>query len=146
MKPIYVGLLGLGTVGSGTIEVLRRNREEISRRAGREIVIKMAGARDLKKPRAVSLEGIELVATAGEIVARPDIDIVVELIGGDTDARELILKAIDGKKHVVTANKALLAKHGTEIFLRAQQKGVMVTFEASVGKVGARRDVRFGVR
>src|SRR6185436_11188229 len=78
------------------------------------------------------LEGIELVATAGEIVARPDIDIVVELIGGDTDARELVLKAIDGKKHVVTANKALLAKHGTEIFSRAHQKGVMVAFEASV--------------
>jgi homoserine dehydrogenase len=132
LKPIHVGLLGLGTVGSGTIEVLRRNREEISRRAGREIVIKVAGARDLKKPRSVSLEGIELAATAGEIVARPDIDIVVELIGGDTDARELVLKAIDGKKHVVTANKALLAKHGTEIFSAAHKKGVMVAFEASV--------------
>jgi len=132
LKPIHVGLLGLGTVGSGTIEVLRRNREEIARRAGREIVIKVAGARDLKKPRTVSLDGIELVATAGEIVARPDIDIVVELIGGDTDARELVLKAIDGKKHVVTANKALLAKHGTEIFSAAHKKGVMVAFEASV--------------
>src|SRR5258705_10246779 len=109
MKPIHVGLLGLGTVGSGTIEVLRRNREEISRRAGREIVIKVAGARDLKKPRSVSLDGIELVATAGEIVARPDIDIVVELIGGDTDARDLVLKALASGKHVVTANKALLA-------------------------------------
>ena len=132
MKPIQVGLLGLGTVGSGTIEVLRRNREEISRRAGRDIVIKVAGARDLKKPRTVSLDGIELAATAGEIVARPDIDIVVELIGGETDARELVLKAIDAGKHVVTANKALLAKHGTEIFSRAYAKGVMVGFEASV--------------
>ena len=132
MKPIHVGLLGLGTVGSGTIEVLRRNREEISRRAGREIVIKVAGARDLKKPRSVSLDGIELVGHAGEIVARPDIDIVVELIGGDTDARELVLKAIDAGKHVVTANKALLARHGTEIFSRALAKGVMVAFEASV--------------
>ena len=132
MKPIHVGLLGLGTVGSGTIEVLRRNREEISRRAGRDIVIKVAGARDLKKPRNVSLEGIELVDRAGEIVARPDIDIVVELIGGETDARELVLKAIDAGKHVVTANKALLAKHGTEIFSRAHSKGVMVAFEASV--------------
>jgi homoserine dehydrogenase len=132
LKPIHVGLLGLGTVGSGTIEVLRRNREEISRRAGREIVIKVAGARDLKKPRSVSLDGIELAATAGEIVARPDIDIVVELIGGDTDARELVLKAIDGRKHVVTANKALLARHGTEIFSAAHRNGVMVAFEASV--------------
>ena len=132
MKPIQVGLLGLGTVGSGTIEVLRRNREEISRRAGRDIVIKVAGARDLKKERAVSLEGIELAATAGEIVARPDIDIVVELIGGDTDARELVLKAIDSGKHVVTANKALLARHGNEIFERAHARGVMVAFEASV--------------
>jgi homoserine dehydrogenase len=132
MKPILVGLLGLGTVGSGTIEVLRRNREEISRRAGREIVISVAGARDLKKPRSVSLEGIELAQTAGEIVARPDIDIVVELIGGDTDARELVLKAIENGKHVVTANKALLAKHGTEIFSAAHRKGTMVAFEGSV--------------
>jgi homoserine dehydrogenase len=132
LKPINVGLLGLGTVGGGTIEVLRRNREEISRRAGRDIVIKVAGARDTKKPRSVSLDGIELVDRAGEIVARPDIDIVVELIGGDTDARELVLKAIESGKHVVTANKALLAKHGTEIFRRAQEKGVMVAFEASV--------------
>ncbi|HET6265967.1 MAG TPA: homoserine dehydrogenase [Usitatibacter sp.] len=132
MKPIHVGLLGLGTVGSGTIEVLRRNREEISRRAGREIVIKVASARDLKKERSVSLEGIELVPTAGHIVTRPDIDIVVELIGGDNAARELVLKAIESGKHVVTANKALLAKHGTEIFAAAHRKGVMVAFEASV--------------
>ncbi len=132
MKPIHVGLLGLGTVGSGTIEVLRRNREEISRRAGREIVIKVAGARDLKKPRSVSLDGIELVPTAGEIVARPDIDIVVELIGGVTDARELVLKALEGGKHVVTANKALLALHGTEIFSAAHRSGKMVAFEGSV--------------
>jgi homoserine dehydrogenase len=132
VKPIYVGLLGLGTVGGGTIEVLRRNREEISRRAGRDIVIKVAGARDLKKERGVSLEGIELAQRAGEIVARPDIDIVVELIGGETDARELVLKAIEAGKHVVTANKALLARHGTEIFSAAHRKGVMVAFEASV--------------
>ena len=132
MKPINVGLLGLGTVGSGTIEVLRRNREEISRRAGREIVIKVAAARDVKKQRSVSLDGIELVATAGEIVVRPDIDIVVELIGGDTRARELVLQAIEGGKHVVTANKALLAKHGTEIFSAAHKRGTMVAFEGSV--------------
>ena len=95
MKPIHVGLLGLGTVGGGTIEVLRRNREEISRRAGRDIVIKVASARDMKKPRAVSLDGIELVPTAGMIVERPDIDIVVELIGGDTAARELTPEVVE---------------------------------------------------
>ena len=132
MKPIHVGLLGLGTVGSGTIEVLRRNREEISRRAGRDIVIRMASARDLKKERKVSLEGIEIVPTAGLVVDNPDVDIVVELIGGDTAARELVLEALGNGKHVVTANKALLAKHGTEIFSAAQKRGVMVAFEGSV--------------
>jgi homoserine dehydrogenase len=146
VKPIQVGLLGLGTVGSGTIEVLRRNREEIVRRAGRDIVIKVASARDLKKERAVSLEGIELVPTAGMIVERPDIDIVVELIGGDTAARELVLKAIANGKHVVTANKALLAKHGTEIFAAAHKKGVMVAFEASVaGGVPIIKAIREGL-
>jgi len=146
MKPIQVGLLGLGVVGGGTIEVLRRNRSEIVRRAGRDIQIKVASARDLKKERSVSLDGIELVKTAGEIVTRPDIDIVVELIGGDTAARELVLKAIDNGKHVVTANKALLARHGTEIFARAQAKGVMVAFEASVaGGVPVIKAIREGL-
>ena len=132
MKPIRVGLLGLGTVGGGTVEVLRRNREEIARRAGREIVVTMATARDLSKPRAVALEGIELVADPATIVASPDIDIVVELIGGETRAKELVLAAIAGGKHVVTANKALLARHGNEIFAAAHARGVMVAFEAAV--------------
>jgi len=146
VKPIRVGLLGLGTVGSGTIEVLRRNREEISRRAGRDIVIKAASARDLTKERTVSLEGIEIVPTAGLIVSRPDIDIVVELIGGNTAARELVLKAIENGKHVVTANKALLATDGTEVFAAAQKKGVMVAFEASVaGGVPIIKAIREGL-
>ncbi len=146
MRPIHVGLLGLGTVGSGTIEVLRRNREEISRRAGREIVIKVASARDMKKHRTVSLEGIEMVPTARGIVERPDIDIVVELIGGDTVARDLVMRAIANGKHVVTANKALLAKHGTEIFAAAHAKGVMVAFEASVaGGVPIIKAIREGL-
>jgi homoserine dehydrogenase len=132
MKPMRVGLLGLGTVGGGTIEVLRRNREEIARRAGREIVVVAASARDLSKPRGFALDGIEKVQDPAQLVTRPDIDIVVELIGGDQVARELVLKALDHGKHVVTANKALLAKHGTEIFARAHAKGVMVAFEASV--------------
>jgi len=132
MKPIRVGLLGLGTVGGGTVEVLRRNREEIARRAGREIVVAMASARDLAKPRTVDLAGIELVADAARVVADPGIDIVVELIGGETRAKELVLAAIANGKHVVTANKALLAKHGNEIFAAALAKGVMVAFEAAV--------------
>ena len=132
MKPIRVGLLGLGTVGGGTVEVLRRNREEIARRAGREIVVAMASARDLAKPRPVDLAGIDLVADAARIVADPGIDIVVELIGGETRAKELVLAAIANGKHVVTANKALLAKHGNEIFAAAHAKGVMVAFEAAV--------------
>ena len=132
MKPIRVGLLGLGTVGGGTVEVLRRNREEIARRAGREIVVAMASARDLAKPRPVDLAGIELVADAARVVADPGIDIVVELIGGETRAKELVLAAIANGKHVVTANKALLARHGNEIFAAAHAKGVMVAFEAAV--------------
>jgi homoserine dehydrogenase len=132
MKPINVGLLGLGTVGSGTIEVLRRNSSEIARRAGREIRIVAATAGDVSKKRSVSLEGIRIVRDADAIVTDPAIDIVVELIGGLAPARELMLKAIENGKHVVTANKALLARHGNEIFTAAQRKGVMVAFEAAV--------------
>ncbi|AMS32604.1 homoserine dehydrogenase [Betaproteobacteria bacterium UKL13-2] len=132
MKPINVGLLGLGTVGLGTVEVLRRNGEEIARRAGRQIRITHASARDINKPRTVSLEGITLVADPSAIVTNPDIDIVCELIGGDTTTKVLVLQAIENGKHVVTANKALLAKHGNEIFAAAQRKKVMVAFEAAV--------------
>ncbi len=132
MKPIQVGLLGLGVVGGGTIEVLRRNREEIARRAGREIRITHATARDLTKPRSFSLDGIELIADAEKLVTHPDIEIVCELVGGDTLTKDLVLKAIQSGKHVVTANKALLAIHGTEIFAAAQKHKVMVAFEAAV--------------
>jgi homoserine dehydrogenase len=132
MKPIQVGLLGLGVVGGGTIEVLRRNREEIARRAGREIRITHATARDITKPRSFSLDGIELMADAEKLVAHPDIEIVCELVGGDTLTKDLVLKAIQSGKHVVTANKALLAKHGTEIFAEAQKHKVIVAFEAAV--------------
>jgi homoserine dehydrogenase len=132
MTPIRVGLLGLGTVGSGTIEVLKRNREEIARRAGREIRVTHATARDLSKPRGFSLDGIELLSDADSLVSHPDIDIVCELIGGDTTTKDVVLKAIANGKHVVTANKALLAKHGTEIFAAALKNRVMVAFEAAV--------------
>ncbi len=146
MKPIRVALLGLGTVGGGTIEVLRRNREEIARRAGREIVVAKATARDLAKVRPVGLEGIELVADPAAVVADPTIDIIVELIGGETRARELVMAAIAGGKHVVTANKALLAKHGNEIFAAAHAKGVMVAFEAAVaGGVPIIKAIREGL-
>lgn len=132
MRPIRVGILGLGTVGSGTVNVLRRNGEEIARRAGREIRVMHAAVRDLAKPRRCSTEGIVLTRDATEIVTSPEIDIVVELIGGYSPARELVLQAIAAGKHVVTANKALIAVHGNEIFLAAQHKGVMVAFEAAV--------------
>jgi homoserine dehydrogenase len=132
MKPINVGLLGIGTVGSGTFAVLKRNQEEIARRAGRGIVIRMVADREQEKARKIVGENVMVTGDANEVVADPDIDIVVELIGGYTVARELILKAIENGKHVITANKALLASHGTEIFAAAQKKGVMVAFEAAV--------------
>src|SRR5690242_11242896 len=132
MKPINVGLLGIGTVGGGTFAVLKRNQEEIARRAGRDIVIRMVADRDTEKARKIAGDEVIVTGDANEVVASPDIDIVVELIGGYTVARELILKAIENGKHVITANKALLASHGTEIFAAAQKKGVMVAFEAAV--------------
>jgi homoserine dehydrogenase len=132
MKPINVGLLGIGTVGGGTFAVLKRNQEEIARRAGRSIVIRMVADREEEKARQMAGDDVIVTADANAIVTNPDIDIVVELIGGYTAARELILKAIANGKHVITANKALLASHGTEIFAAAQRKGVMVAFEAAV--------------
>ena len=132
MKPINVGLLGLGTVGGGTLTVLRRNRQEITRRAGREIVVTMAAVRDVAKARKFAGTELAISADPFDVVNNPDIDIVVELMGGIEPAKELVLKAIANGKHVVTANKALLAKHGNEIFAAAQAKGVMVAFEAAV--------------
>ncbi|AZG09130.1 homoserine dehydrogenase [Pigmentiphaga sp. H8] len=132
MEPIRVGLLGLGVVGGGTFKVLARNAEEIARRAGRHIVATKVSARDIAKAKSRVGEAAEVVADPFQIVRDPEIDIVVELIGGDTLARELVLEAIAHGKHVVTANKALLAKHGNEIFARASEQGVMVAFEAAV--------------
>ena len=133
MKPVKVGLLGMGTVGSGTINVLYRNAEEIARRAGREIRISHAAAKEYNADKIHGLDKIDKITDdAFDVVNNPDIDIVIELIGGYSPARELVLKAIENGKHVVTANKALIAKHGNEIFTAAQKQGVMVAFEAAV--------------
>jgi homoserine dehydrogenase len=132
MTPIQVGLLGIGTVGSGTFNVLRRNQEEIRRRAGRGIEITMVADLDLVRAREIVGDHAELVADARQVIANPAIDIVVELIGGYGIARTLVLEAIAAGKHVVTANKALLAVHGSEIFAAARERGVMVAFEAAV--------------
>lgn len=132
MKPIKVGLLGLGTVGSGTFNVLKRNQEEIMRRAGRAIEITMVAVRNVERAKDIVKGEVEIVTDGNLVVNHPDIDIVIELIGGNDIAKDLVLKAIANGKHVVTANKALIAKHGNEVFKAAQDKGVMVAFEAAV--------------
>jgi homoserine dehydrogenase len=132
MKPVKIGLLGLGTVGGGTVNVLARNREEIARRAGRAIEVVHACARDLDKSRSCSLDGITLTDKPTAVVDDPQVAIVVGLLGGTELARELTFRAIEAGKHVVTANKALSALHGTEIFDAAHSRGVMVAFEAAV--------------
>ena len=132
MKPVNVGLLGIGTVGGGTFEVLARNQEEITRRAGRGIVITMVADKDVERALKLVSNTAVVTADAFEVVSHPDIDIVIELIGGTTIAQQLILKAIENGKHVVTANKALLATRGNEIFAAARQHDVMVAFEAAV--------------
>ncbi|MFZ6657986.1 homoserine dehydrogenase [Undibacterium sp. TJN19] len=132
MKPIKVGLLGIGTVGSGTFNVLKRNQLEITRRAGRSIEIAMVADLNVERARELTNGECEVVSDGNLVVTNPDIDIVIELIGGYGIAKDLVLKAIANGKHVVTANKALLATHGNEIFKAAQDKGVMVAFEAAV--------------
>ncbi len=132
MKPIRVGLLGIGTVGGGTLRVLTRNQEEIMRRAGRGIVITMVADKDTARATAAAGPGVRVTGDAFAVVADPEIDIVIELIGGYTVARDLVLAAIENGKHVVTANKALLANHGNAIFAAASRKGVMVAFEGAV--------------
>ncbi|HOB66786.1 homoserine dehydrogenase [Ottowia sp.] len=132
MNPIQVGLLGIGTVGSGTFNVLKRNQEEIKRRAGRGIAITMVADLDTARAQQVVGPDVQVVSDARAVIANPDIEIVIELIGGYGVAKTLVMEAIAAGKHVVTANKALLAVHGTEIFEAAQKKGVMVAFEAAV--------------
>ena len=146
MKPIRVGLLGIGTVGGGTWDVLNRNAGEIRRRAGRAIEITQVADKDVSRAKKITRRKAKVLANAFELVEAKDIDIIVELIGGTTIAKQLVLEAIANGKHVVTANKALLATHGNEIFKAAQKKGVMVAFEASVaGGIPIIKAVREGL-
>ncbi len=144
MKPVKVGICGLGTVGGGTFNVLKRNAEEISRRAGRSIDVVQVATR-AGNPQC-DTSTTEVTDDIFAVVDNPEIDVVVELIGGDTVAKELVLRAIANGKHVVTANKALIAVHGNEIFARAREKGVMVGFEAAVaGGIPVIKAIREGL-
>ncbi|MEQ1621874.1 MAG: homoserine dehydrogenase [Methylococcales bacterium] len=146
MKPVKVGILGLGTVGGGTVNVLKRNAAEIARRAGRDIIITRASAKDLNKARICDTQGIILTTDPLDIINDPEIDIVLELIGGAGPIKDLVLKAIENGKHVVTANKSLLALHGNEVFAKASEKGVIVAFEAAVaGGVPIIKAIREGL-
>ena len=146
MKPINVGLLGIGSVGGGTFTVLKRNENEITRRAGRAIRISVVADKNMALAQQVVGESARITDNAFSVVSDPDVDVIVELIGGYGVAKELVLKAIENGKHVVTANKALLATHGTEIFAAAQKKGVMVAFEAAVaGGIPIIKAVREGL-
>ena len=132
MKPVKIGLLGLGTVGGGTVNVLRRNASEISRRAGREIQIARIATRNLARARICDTSDLEVTTDPHAVVDDPDIQIVVELIGGEVPAKDLVLRALSRGKHVVTANKMLIALHGNELFAEASRRGLMVAFEAAV--------------
>ncbi|MEM7195364.1 MAG: homoserine dehydrogenase [Pseudomonadota bacterium] len=146
MKAVNIGLIGLGTVGSGTLQVLARNSAEISRRAGRDIRVTHAAVRDLNKDRGVDLTGIELTDDPMSVVNNNDVDIVVEVIGGEDIARDCVLRAIENGKHVVTANKALIALHGNTIFANAQEKGTTVAFESAVaGGIPIIKSIREGL-
>ena len=133
MKPVKIGLLGLGTVGGGVVTVLTRNAHEIARRAGREVVISHAAAKEYDAGAIQGLDQVDRITDDGfAVVNDPDVEIVIELIGGYSPAKDLVLQAIENKKHVVTANKAMIAVHGNEIFSAAQEQGVTVAFEAAV--------------
>ncbi len=146
MKPVKIGLLGLGTVGGGTATVLLRNAEEITRRLGRSLEIVHAAAREIDQQTLLDPARVRLTDNGEDVVNDPDVDIVVELIGGYSPAREFVLQAIANGKHVVTANKALIALHGAEIFRAAQEKGVIVAYEAAVaGGIPIIKAVREGL-
>ena len=144
--PINIGLVGLGTVGAGTVNVLRRNQVEISRRAGREIRIRSAAVRDLKASRDCALDDLRLTSNPFDVTDDPDISLVVELVGGCDIAKEVVLRSLHQGKHVVTANKALIALHGNDIFQVAHERGLMVAFEAAVaGGISIIKVIREGL-
>jgi homoserine dehydrogenase len=146
LNPVKVGLLGLGTVGGGTLNVLTRNAREITRRAGRGIQITHAAAKAYDPAHLLGLDKVDVTDDAFAVVDNPELEIIIELIGGYSPARELVLRAIENGKHVVTANKALIALHGNEIFEAAQKKGVTVAFEAAVaGGIPIIKAVREGL-
>ena len=147
MQPVKIGLLGLGTVGGGTVSVLTRNADEIARRAGRGIQITLAAAKEYNADVIIGLDQIvNITDDPFLVVDDPDVEIIIELIGGYSPAKELVLKAIENGKHVITANKALIAIHGNEIFKAAQEKGVIVAFEAAVaGGIPIIKAVREGL-
>ena len=143
---VKVGVMGLGTVGCGTVAVLTRNSAEIMRRVGREIAVTQVADREIDNPKDCDISGMQHVTDAFAVANNPDLDIVIELIGGDTIAKDLVLAAIKSGKHVVTANKALIAKHGNEIFAAAKENGVMVGYEAAVaGGIPIIKSIREGM-
>lgn len=146
MNPVKIGLLGLGTVGGGTLNVLQRNADEIARRAGRGIVVTHASVRNRNRLEGLQTQDLKLSSDPRDVVDDPEVELVVELIGGQEPALELVMRAIEHGKHVVTANKALIALHGNEIFTAAQRKGVMVAFEAAVaGGIPIIKSIREGL-
>lgn len=132
MKPVQIGIIGLGTVGAGTVNLLDKNAEEITRRAGRQINIKAVAVNDTTKQRACDTSDFKLTDDPFEVTDDPQIDLIVELMGGESTAREVALRALEHDKHIVTANKALIAVHGNDIFDVAMKKGLVVAFEAAV--------------
>ena len=133
MEQINVGIIGFGTVGAGTVEILLKNQDIIHNRVGSDIIVKRIADLDIHTDRGITVEDDVLTTDAMDVMNDPEIDIVVELVGGTTIAKTFVLQAIEKGKHVVTANKALLSEHGAEIFAAAARKNVEVGFEASVG-------------
>ncbi|MDX1608630.1 MAG: homoserine dehydrogenase [Halofilum sp. (in: g-proteobacteria)] len=146
MEPVKIGLLGLGTVGGGTVNVLQRNAEEIARRAGRGIIISHASVRDRSRVEGLGLQDVRLSTDPEAVVDDPEVAVVIELFGGYEPAYSLVMRAIENGKHVVTANKALIALYGNEIFTAAGRKGVMVAFEGAVaGGIPIIKSIREGL-
>ncbi len=133
MRKVKIGILGAGTVGAGVYELLKKNRDLIARKSGIDVEVKMVADKDTNRKEMLNIPSTVFTESADDVISDPDIEIVVELIGGTTVSKELMLKAIDNKKNIVTANKALLAEHGGEIFRAVVDKQVELGYEGSVG-------------